>query len=224
MTTANSPNDANRPNRHLNEALLIKAMDEELSGSELLAVESHLSRCGECQRQYQEILALSTNLEAAVTVVPVDFQSTDRESFLLRLRALEQDVHHKQRSLGKRIWVQRLGWGMALAASLAIGVLLIPQHRQSGAVRLSTVQGTALPTSIEVNGETFVALPYSNPDLPVNTSHIVQMQVPAASLADAGVVFEPVSSQAAPSNEVVVADVLFGIDGQPLGVHVISAN
>ena len=220
MTTRNSPEDAKMPGAHLSEALLIRAIDDELSGSEILLVESHLTGCIECQRRRREALALSSALETAIIAAPVEVGSNDRESFLLKLRARE-DKELAPHSAKRFVW--RLGWGMALAASLVLGVLLIPQRRQPKAVPVNPVQAS-LPASIEINGETFVALPYSNPDLPVNTSHIVQMQVPAASLADAGVVLEPVVSHAVPSNQVVIADVLFGIDGQPLGVHVISAE
>jgi hypothetical protein len=78
--------------------------------------------------------------------------------------------------------------------------------------------------SFEVDGETFVALPYSNPDLPLTAPHIVRMQVPVASLADAGITFEPVSSEVSSPDRSVLADVLLGIDGQPLGVHVLNAE
>jgi hypothetical protein len=45
-----------------------------------------------------------------------------------------------------------------------------------------------------------------------------------ASLADAGVHFEAISNEVAGSNDSVLADVLLGIDGQPLGVHVLTAQ
>ena len=67
-----------------------------------------------------------------------------------------------------------------------------------------------------------MALPYSNPDLSVNASHVVQMQVPVSSLTDAGLSFEPGSAEQAEFDHSVLADVLVGADGQPLGVHVIA--
>ena len=76
--------------------------------------------------------------------------------------------------------------------------------------------------ALEIEGESFIALPYSNPDLPISSSRIVQMQVPVSSLAEAGVVFGPISNTAAAADRSVLADVLLGLDGQPLGVHVLE--
>jgi hypothetical protein len=76
--------------------------------------------------------------------------------------------------------------------------------------------------AIEVDGETFVALPYSNPDLPSSAPRIVQMQVPASSLADVGIALEPIANGVFNQDRTVLADVLLGADGQPLGVHVVS--
>jgi hypothetical protein len=75
-----------------------------------------------------------------------------------------------------------------------------------------------------VDGESFIPLPYSNPDLPIAAHRIVQMQVPVSSLADAGVHFEAISSEVSSGDESVLADVLLGIDGQPLGIHVLGAQ
>jgi hypothetical protein len=55
--------------------------------------------------------------------------------------------------------------------------------------------------------------------LPLNAPHIMQMRIPVSSLAAAGVSFEPSSSEVSPGDDSVLADVLLGIDGQPLGVH-----
>jgi hypothetical protein len=76
----------------------------------------------------------------------------------------------------------------------------------------------------EVAGELFSPLPYSNPDLPIGAPHIVRMQVPVSSLSDAGIAFEPVSNQALTADSSVLADVLLGMDGQPLGVHVLGVE
>ena len=77
-------------------------------------------------------------------------------------------------------------------------------------------------SGISVNGETFIALPYSNPDLPVNGSRVVEMQVPVAALAQAGVAVQPAWS--GNGDGMVAANVLLGIDGQPLGIDVLGAE
>jgi hypothetical protein len=76
--------------------------------------------------------------------------------------------------------------------------------------------------AFEIDGETFISLPFSNPDLPVNARRIVQMQVPVSSLAEAGIVVEPIANRVAQPDYSVLADVLLGLDGQPLAVHVVS--
>jgi hypothetical protein len=115
--------------------------------------------------------------------------------------------------------MRRFGWGMAIAATLALGILIAPKHREEQ--KPSSVTNS-MADSLEVDGETFIALPYSNPDLPMGASHIVQMQVPVSSLADVGILLEPVSNEVSSLDRSVLADVLVGADGQPLGVNVLS--
>jgi hypothetical protein len=117
--------------------------------------------------------------------------------------------------------MRRFGWGMAIAATLAFGILLAPR---SELVSPLAPQSNAV-VNIEVDGETFTPLPYSNPDLPINAAHVVQMQVPVSSLSDVGIVLEPVVSRVnRPDDASVLADVLVGSDGQPRGVHVLSTE
>ncbi len=206
---------------HLNDDLLVRAMDDELPTSEALLVEAHLAACEECRQKCQELRALSLSIETAVAGYIPEGSSEARESLANKLEARESSVI----GAPPPKVLQRFGWGMALAATLAIGVLFGPQwtHRSKGMHAASQqAQGNS---DIEVDGETFVALPYSNPDLPMSSvPHIVQMQVPVSSLADAGIIFEPISSQVSMPDRSVLADVLLGIDGQPVGVHVLSAE
>ena len=48
------------------------------------------------------------------------------------------------------------------------------------------------------------------------------MQVPVSSLADIGIGLERMASEVSNQDRTVLADVLLGADGQPLGVHVVS--
>ncbi len=109
---------------------------------------------------------------------------------------------------------------MAIAATLAIGVTFAPRTKRVPKNNEPALVQAANTETFEMDGETFVALPYSNADLPLNAPHIVQMRVPVSSLAAAGVAFEPISSGVSAGEDSVLADVLLGIDGQPLGVHV----
>jgi hypothetical protein len=123
--------------------------------------------------------------------------------------------------------MRRFGWGMAIAATLAVGIILAPRQKvysPEGARQTASTPETsaAVSSAIEVDGETFIALPYSNPDLPVSAPRIVQMQVPVSSLTDIGIALDPVTNDALNQDRSVLADVLLGADGQPMGVHVVS--
>src|SRR5690242_11464656 len=109
---------------------------------------------------------------------------------------------------------------MAIAAALAIGAILAPHVTNNSGSSHPTLSPSQSIGTLDVDGEPFVPLPYSNSSLPLNAPHIVQMRVPVASLRAAGVSFEPISSEVAREDGSILADVLLGIDGQPLGVRV----
>jgi hypothetical protein len=50
------------------------------------------------------------------------------------------------------------------------------------------------------------------------------MQVSLSSLADIGIVLEPIANQVSGSDRSVLADILMGADGQPLGVNVLNVE
>jgi hypothetical protein len=156
-------------------------------------------------------------IESGVTAVPVGDPLGGRESLRQRLEARQtaSPGHTPERVL------RRFGWGMAIAASLALTIVMAPRNKNT-ADKQHSVQTATLANAIEVEGEVFVPLPYSNPDLPVNESRIVEMQVPISALNDIGIVLESVSNRESASDRSVLADVLMGTDGQPLGVHVLE--
>ena len=202
---------------HVSEQLLVRALDDELAASEATLVESHLSCCDDCRRRHHELRALSVRIESALAAKAIDHSAEQRESLCEALEARE----HQLASARPRKVLRSFGWGMALAATLTIGILFGPQWARrstSGHRATEQVPGTL---TFDVDGETFTALPYSNPDLPLTSPHIVQMQIPVSSLSDAGVILEPISKQVSAPEESVLADVLLGTDGQPLGVNVL---
>ncbi len=206
---------------HLANDLLVRAIDDELSGAESVLVESHLAHCEQCRQSYQDLRLISARVESLVTATPAEFSDTQRDLLARELYSRESSVpapHAPEKVL------RRFGWGMAIAATLAIGIMLAPRAKHPVVSRSAATLEAQSGGSFDVDGETFIALPYSNPDLPMSSPHIVQMQVPVSSLMDAGIMFEPISSQVAAPDRSVLADVLLGIDGQPLGVHVIGAE
>lgn len=199
--------------------LLVRSADKELSQEEERLVAQHLAACDPCRREYAEIESLSLGIESVVRSVPVFEQSADRGQLAADIRKHEllKPIRHAPETV-----MRRFGWGMAIAATLALAIVLAP--KQKSTVKEATADGkaVAISSAIEVDGETFIALPYSNPDLTASAPRIVQMQVPASSLADIGIAVEPVTNELLNQDRSVLADVLLGADGQPLGVHVVS--
>jgi len=207
---------------HPTKGLLGRAIDDELSGSDIAFVESHLSTCESCKQEYHELRSVSSRLESALAEFVPAHSPGSRETLLEQLELRERPRKPTLRLKS----ASRLGWGVALAAGLVIGLFFGPQWKRDRSIAPAILneEARAANGAIEVDGETFQALPYSNPDLPINTRRIVQMQVPVSSLADAGIVFEPISSEVSAPDRSVLADVLLGLDGQPLGVHVLAAE
>jgi len=197
----------------LNWDVLVRAVDQELSRSEAEWVPAHIAACADCRHQCEAIEILSHGVGAVVNSSTVIDWPGDRDQ-LAALRPIRQAPEKVLR---------RFGWGMAIAATLAIGIIVAPKQHVTLVDRPVTQQtAAATPNAIEVDGETFVALPYSNPDLPASAPRIVQMQVPVSSLANIGISMEPAVSEILNQDRTVLADVLLGADGQPLGVHVVS--
>jgi anti-sigma factor RsiW len=202
---------------HLANRLLVQAIDDELPESEAIFVATHLSRCGECKRSYEELAVLSSRIQMFIRGIEIGASCTERERLKKRLGPPE----HLAAAEGSTEKVlRRLGWGAAVAATLAIGITFAPHTSQVQSDDQPAASRSQSNETFEVDGETFIALPYSNADLPLNAPRIVQMRVPVSSLAAAGVTFQPISSEVSTGDDSVLADVLLGMDGQPLGVHV----
>jgi anti-sigma factor RsiW len=205
--------------QHLPNDVLTRLLDCELNSAEAAAAQAHVDECAECRARYVELDDVSKQFENFAGSVAPAVAETERETLLLLMKTEAGSPRPRQQKV-----LQRFAWGMALAASLALGLLVAPHFRQASPQNVTTAVARESGSVLEVDGESFVAVPYSNPDLPVAVHRIVQMQVPVSSLVDAGVHFESISSEASGSDESVLADVLLGIDGQPLGVHVLSTQ
>ena len=203
---------------HPADALLIKALDDELSTADALEVNSHLAVCEACKRRYHALRQLSARIESAVAAPLLEFSAEERARLERRMELCELAARRNRSHV-----LRRLSWAAGIAAAVAFLLMFVPQWKRGGGKTAGPV-ASVQPSAFEVDGESFVALPYSNPDLPLNASHIVQMQVPVSSLADAGIVFEPISNEMSASDRSVLADVLLGIDGRPLGIHVLNAE
>jgi hypothetical protein len=205
---------------HLDNALLIAAADRELSAAEAVAVESHLSICSACRARFDALAALSDDVAGIVSAPSASGKLAGRERLAAALAAREQAPadHVFERAM------ERYGWAIAAAALLAVCVLVFQQKaRLTESAGHPAAAHAQMPT-IDVNGESFLPLPYSNEDLPLNSSHVVEMQVPLSSLASAGIVLEPGAGAMPGMERTALADVLVGMDGQPLGVHVLSVD
>lgn len=206
---------------HLTDNLLVRAIDGELSLSEISLVESHLPGCDVCKRRHAAILRVSGHIESLIAAVVPETCPADRRALLRSLEtAPASEIALKNRSKT----MQTMWWSAGIAAALLLAVLFVSERVHTRAQNRGIVSMYSPGTTLQVDGETFIPLPYSNPDLPITAPHIVEMQVPVSSLASAGLVFEPVSSGSPDTERSVLADVLMGIDGQPLGVHVLTVE
>lgn len=204
---------------HLSNDIIVKLLDEELPKEDTLCAELHLAQCPECRLRHRDLSSLSSEVQSLIAEIPVISNSAVREKIdkLLINKSQVQFVGNTSEKKWRRVW-----WGMAAAAALAAGLLTLPIRKSSSSIPPEPSSQSQLISTLEVNGETFIALPYSNPDLPLSSPRIVEMRVPVSSLADAGVHFGPISNEAGVENNSVLADVLLGLDGQPLGVRVLS--
>jgi anti-sigma factor RsiW len=204
---------------HLSNALLAHFLDDELPPAEAAKAEKHLSECSICTERCAELRRVSSSFDDFIDSLRPVFDISERQELASKL---EHTSGRTAPELGRKP-VHRLGWfGLAAAAALTIGVLYLPSSghkREEAQTALATKEST---NAFEIDGETFISLPFSNPDLPVNARHIVQMQVPVSSLAEAGIVVEPIANRVAQPDHSVLTDVLLGLDGQPVAVHVVS--
>jgi hypothetical protein len=216
---------------HLSLDLLTRAMDDELSGAERFEVELHLTTCELCRRESEALGRASAVFESFVEVTAASYMGESAQRKHQLQVALEAAVELEAIPTPGKV-MRRFGWGISIAATLAFGILVAPRHDVTpvskpkvAAISEAQLSVSAAPSSIEVDGESFTPLPYSNPDLPLGEEHIVQMQVPVSSLADVGILLEPVVSRMNRSEDSsVLADVLVGYDGQPRGVHVLGSE
>ena len=207
---------------HLKNRSLIRFLDGELDASEMVGVRSHLADCDVCRRKCDGFANLSSRVAAVIRAQPVSDAGDVRQnlSALLFNRARVPAGPSPSKIL------KRFAWGMTIAATLALGIVLSPKINRTAHSKVESPTAASVSSisvsSIDIDGESFIALPYSNPDLPLTAPRIVEMQVPVSSLAAAGIFFQPSPNGAA--DRTVLANVLLGLDGQPLGVHVLSAD
>ena len=199
---------------HVENGLLIRYLDGELPQREGEEVRTHLASCSQCGQMRDEFASLSCRVDVLVNAQPVAEGSEIRGKIVAAARS--------EGAAPSRV-MKRFTWGMAVAATLAVGILLAPRPHRSPVTEISRQESNVgEATSFDVNGESFIALPYSNPELPMNAPRIVEMRVPISSLAPAGIFFQPAANSS--GDRTVLANVLLGMDGQPLGVHVLSAE
>jgi anti-sigma factor RsiW len=204
---------------HLSNGVLVQFIDDELPPAEAVHAQNHLAQCPACSDRYSELRRVSSSFDEFVESLRPPVRLAERQELASKLDRVS--VTPVSRAELRR--PVRFGWwGLAAAAALTVGILYLPSSIRTDGEAANAVMAKQSTSAFEIDGETFVSLPFSNPDLPVNARRIVQMQVPVSSLAEAGIVVEPITSQVAQPDGSVLADVLLGLDGQPLAVHVVS--
>lgn len=203
---------------HLDNFQLIGLLDGETPPAEADALRLHLSSCQMCRRNQDEFAQLSSGVASVINGGRIESSPDGRANLASALAAADAD---KLDASNSGNIMRRFGWAMAVAASLAIALLFVPA-KKAGFQPVQQNGAKTSSSSLDVNGESFIALPYSDPNLPLNAARIVETQVPVSSLAAAGIVLEPGMNDG--SDRTVLANVLLGIDGQPLGLHVLTAE
>lgn len=204
---------------HLSNALLAQFLDDELSASEAARAETHLAQCSICTARCSELRRVSSSFDEFIDSLRPAVDLSERHDLASQLDRVNRT---KVAGIAPKP-MQRLGWwGLAAAAALTIGVLYLPSSGHKAEKTQTALTAKESGSAFDIDGETFISLPFSNPELPVNARRIVQMQVPVSSLAEAGIVVEPITNRVAQPDHSVLADVLLGLDGQPVAVHVVS--
>ena len=209
---------------HLSQELIVRVLDDEVTPAQRLECEAHLSCCEHCQKALASLQEFSLEIDQSVHSFPIpnmDMVKRDIQKQIESQTVAAPVVQHPGRVM------RRFGWGMGIAATLAFGVLLAPRHEvpSENMGKTTQVAGAAQTPTIEVDGESFLPVPYANADLSTAAPHIVQMEVPVSSLSEIGIVYEPITNRVSDSQDAersVLADVLMGADGQPRGVHIVG--
>jgi anti-sigma factor RsiW len=206
---------------HLPNGLLVQFIDDELPPAEAAGAQAHLAQCPTCSNRYSELRRVSSSFDDFIESLGPRAASSERQELASKLDALNGNTGPRKAAKTPT----RLGWwGLAAAAALTVGVLYLPSSVATKGGSKAAPAVNESTNAFEIDGETFVSLPFSNPNLPVNARRIVQMQVPVSSLAQAGIMVEPITNRVAQPEGSVLADVLLGLDGQPLAVHVVSLD
>lgn len=209
---------------HLSHELILRVLDDEVTPAQRLECEAHLSCCEFCQEALASLQGFSLEIDQSVHSLSIPDMAAVRRDIQNEIESRSVGapmVHHPGRVM------RRFGWGMGIAATLAFGVLLAPRHEgvPETVSKVVPMVGAAQTPSIEVDGESFLPVPYANADLSTTAPHIVQMEVPVSSLSEIGIVYEPITNRVSDAPEAersVLADVLMGADGQPRGVHIVG--
>ena len=213
---------------HLPEGLLLRYLDEELTAGEARGVERHIAGCAECRGKLAELRRTAIAVDDLFLSAPLSYSHGERDQLAFAIVEREQnarDTRVQASAWANRLWSKAGWWGVA--AALAAGIAVTAVRLNFETRQQQPVQHGAMVSSthtFDIDGEKFWPLPYSNPDLPLNAPRVVEMQIPVSSLAEVGIITEPVTRRAMSSDDAVLADVLLGLDGQPLGVHVIAED
>jgi hypothetical protein len=169
------------------------------------ALKVHLRTCERCLDRWEAERELTANMRFIRMESGSRRSSADARLALLR----EFDARHAEKT--RPYW----SWGLALAATLLLGVLLGPEAM----IRLHPVQTATSPVqSDEVladpDSDGFIAVPYAPPLATGELVRIVHTELNPAALASLGLSVDPSWTTQLP------ADVLEGEDGMPRAVRV----
>jgi anti-sigma factor RsiW len=175
---------------HLSTEMLLRHLDRELDAAEQSRAGAHLAACPECRTGLAKLRAVSNEIDeyAAELLVP---EGPEQRRALIA--ALDRPMVMRPRKTYAMI---------AMAASVLLAVSLsVPTRVQAPAPK-------APPPN-----DTFIALPYSNPNLSNDGAVVMQVEVPRSAVAFAGV----------PAGDgPVKAEVVVGVDGLARAIRFVN--
>jgi hypothetical protein len=175
------------------------------------ALKAHFRACGRCLERWEAEQELSANMRF------IRMESGSRRSSASVRVALMREFDARHAKVTPPYWSSGLGWswGLAIAATLLLCVLLGPEAM----TRLHPAESAASQTeSVDVQADPdsdgFIAVPYAPPLATGELVRIVHTELNPAALASLGVSVDPSWTTHLP------ADVLEGEDGMPRAVRV----
>jgi hypothetical protein len=207
---------------HIQDGLLAKAVDEELTMDERLFVERHLAVCPTCRERRRQWAELSDRVQDCVLATAVAVPDLSRECLAASVGV---PASASPAEVRRRHWIlPRAGAAAAVACLVVLGSAgVFWKIGPWAGKRLDLAANRAAVVDDVRGGEgDFIPLPYSADAVP-DAERIVRVELPVSVLEEEGILpAGGVDSAAVYGDGWVLADVAVGLDGQPAGIRLVD--